>query len=368
MRTNFKVLAIIALALVAASCDKVAKPEGPKAPESFKVTLPDDLEELDLDYSNQSKTLDVVWETQEGASYKFVASLDETLVDTVCINLNNTGEDVLTHAQLDELLEQLGVKAYRRGEVFWAIEGNIQGLTTMSETRSMRLFRFYGPFTDARDGEVYRVCRVVNKESGDYMVWLADNIRATKYSDGTAIAATEMKFNVDAADASDKDKEWNRLRGGYYTWAATVRDVTAAESGQKVQGIAPDGWHIATRDEWIFLLNSQEDETKPLLSLIDKTYWGENALAYNNKCGFNAVAAGYVWSVPNGDGIIENTQNANFWTSTMPVERDVIPWNPPASEFPNQACVYSFNFSEVGHSYYVYARDRGYSVRCVLDD
>ena len=34
-------------------------------------------------------------------------------------------------------------------------------------------------FTDPRDGEVYRVMRLVNK-SGEETIWMADNLRATK--------------------------------------------------------------------------------------------------------------------------------------------------------------------------------------------
>lgn len=61
-------------------------------------------------------------------------------------------------------------------------------------------------FTDPRDGEVYRVMRLVNKY-GEETIWMADNLRTTKYSDGTPVAEGSYRFSVPAADADDYHKE-----------------------------------------------------------------------------------------------------------------------------------------------------------------
>lgn len=362
--------ALMMLAAVSCGGDSNDDGGGQKGPAAFSVLLPDDLEEIELDYKNQAKELKFEWEATEGVAYKVLMSLSEDMTTPVSIDLDASGKDALTHAQLDKALQDLGVKAYREGEVYWTIEGTKGGESVVSDARSMKLLRFYGPFTDPRDGEVYRVCRTVDALTGEYMVWLADNIRAKKYADGTAIPADQMRFMENAADASDYQKEWNRLRGGYYSWNATVRDVTAAENDEKVQGIAPNGWHVATREEWIFLINSQTDNSQPSITLKDSQYWNPNSTKPgNNASGFNAVAGGYIWEIANQENLqLEPEDHAYFWTSTMPKDGDVIPWNPPVADFPTQACVYDFIANDVALAYYVYSRTRGMQVRCVLND
>ena len=108
----------------------------------------------------------------------------------------------------------------------------------------MDLFRFYKPFVDPRDNEEYRVCRVEDALTGDYAVWLADNMRATVYADGTAIGAEGVRFYGDNPDDGTMT-DMKDIYGGYYTWTAAVRDVASAESGTQVQGVCPD---CRTRD------------------------------------------------------------------------------------------------------------------------
>ncbi len=360
----------VTLALV--SCNKAEDPDSkqkePQGPSAFEVLLPDDLEDIELNYEKQDNTLAFEWEAKESLTYEAVFSLSEDLSYPVFIELNNTGKDVLTHAHLDEMLKILGVKEYHAAEVWWAIQAKDANGSVLSEIRTMKLLRFMAPFTDPRDNETYRVVRVVDPLTGDAAVWLADNLRAKKYSDGTAVESTQIRFSEPAEDADDYHKEWCRLRGAYYSWSAAVRETAQAAAGQKVQGIAPEGWHIATRDEWIFLINNQPDNTVPAASMRSKDYWVETMTAScNNSCGMNVVSAGYIWDISKDD-IIETETWASFWTSTEPKDGDVIPWTPDPANFPNQACVYSFGATDNGIAYYVYDKTRGFNVRCVLDE
>jgi len=365
-------LPIFAAMLAIVSCSKEngsGESGKPQAPKEFSVLLPDDLEDIELNYEQQDKTLKFEWDAVESQKYEVVFSLAQDLSSPVSVELKNTGKDALTHKQLDGVLEELGVKAYHAAEVFWAISASSEKGKTMSGVRSMQLLRFMAPFTDPRDGEVYRVVRVVDPLTGDAAVWLADNLRARKYTDGTAVDAANIRFSEPEDGADAYHKEWCRLRGAYYSWNAAVRNTQAAAAGEKVQGIAPAGWHIATREEWVFLINNQPDNNNPAASMRSKQYW-DAAMApeCNNSFGFNVVSTGYIWTITAGHDIIEGEKWASFWTSTEPKEGDEIPWNPSPADFPNQACVYSFSPSDNGIAYYVYAKDRGYNVRCVLDD
>lgn len=80
-----------------------------------------------------------------------------------------------------------------------------------SEIRSMKLFRFYKPFIDPRDNEEYRVCRVFDPISEDYAVWLADNLRATTYSDGTPLGENDVKFYTPQEGRRILDKSFRRV-------------------------------------------------------------------------------------------------------------------------------------------------------------
>lgn len=352
------------------SCDPKEEELEQKISE-INVILPDDLEIIELDYENPSKALDVEWQTEEGVSYEFVVSLNENMSNPSTIALSATGTDVLTHQQLDSIMADLGVGIYKKAELYWVIKGSKGKNSSTSSSRIMELWRFLNPFVDQRDGEIYRVCKVVDQLSGNYWIWMADNMRCKKYSDGTPLdLVNDVRFNPSLPSDSEHQKEWDRLRGGYYTWNAAVRNVTAAENGEKVQGIAPNGWHIATKQEWIDLLNLQEDNNQPGTFLKDGNYWAANSSNFGtNTSKFNMVSTGYIGNPIGRDNynVVEEETTTLFWSSTVPVEGDEIPWSPPAANFPNQAYTRAFRANDPGAALYVYDRLRGYSVRCVLD-
>jgi uncharacterized protein (TIGR02145 family) len=337
-----------------------------------KVSLPDNLEEFDLEYENPTKSLAVEWEIEEGLTYEFLVSLSVDMSSPASVTLNTSGKDALTHQQLDSIMAVLGVKIYKNAELYWVIKGYKDNNSVSSIPRSMKLWRFIYPFVDPRDGEVYRVCKVVDEMTGNYWIWMADNMRCKKYSDGTPLdLVSDVKFLPDSIDDSVHMKEWNRLRGGYYTWVATVRDVTAAESGNKVQGIAPVGWHIATIEDWRVLLSLQEDNSQPGTYLKDGNFWAANAQNFGtNTSGLNIVATGYFWdplSIREPKNILQVDQMTFFWASTVPKDGDVIPNNPPPADFPTKAYTRGFVANSPGVSFFIYNRLRGYNVRCVLD-
>ena len=359
--------AAVALCFCAMSCDK----NGSEGEEQQQVQIalysPDDLEEFDLDYDNQDKTLTFEWESDNpSASYSILFSLSESMDAAQAISVGaETSRDV-THLEFDNILADLGVGEYKGATLYWTIEGVTDGTTSRSEVRSMDLFRFYGPFTDKRDNEEYRVCRVEDHLTGDYAVWLADNMRASVYADGTAIGTEGVRFYGDNPDDGTMT-DMKDIYGGYYTWTAAVRDVSGAEAGTRVQGVCPDGWHMPTKDEWDFLINGCTDEDEPGTALKEASYWDPNASNVGqNLIGFNMAGAGYIWE-PLTNRIDDEGTNTYFWTATAPKEGDTYPWDPDPAQFPTQGVTYGFAASDYGAALYPYNRGRGFSVRCVLD-
>lgn len=349
-----------------------------KEPQASEITaiLPDDLEVIELDWANKTTELDFEWESaDESATYSIVFSLEDDLSSPYKVEAGKVLEYALTHEDLDEVLAELGVPAYRCADVYWAIESVNGDLTASSDVRSMNLFRLYRPFVDTVNEDEYKVCRVTNEMTGDYAVWMAENLRAVKYSDGTSIGA-DVRFYGDAVADNAGDAAMKNVYGGYYTWTGAVRGNTGAEVAPKVQGACPAGWHVASKSEWDFLINSLE-EGNPGGALKNASYWNQNATNGNkpvsDAIGFGLPAAGYIWQseaegqAPLANGVIEAGNFACYWTANAPVEGDVIPWNPPVADFPYQGTTYAFNANDFGAALYVYPRGRGYSVRCVLD-
>ncbi|RKY90404.1 MAG: hypothetical protein DRQ01_09240 [Ignavibacteriae bacterium] len=114
------------------------------------------------------------------------------------------------------------------------------------------LGNMHGTFTDHRDGNVYNTVRI-----GD-QVWMAENIKATRYEDGTPIPLVESKSEWLTLGNSDKAYCWynndalNRENyGGLYNWAAAMNgSASSIKNPSGVQGVCANGWHIPSDEEW----------------------------------------------------------------------------------------------------------------------
>ncbi len=359
MKKNLLKWALLpSLGLLAMACgggDDEGEPAGPAA---IALYAPDDLEDIELNYSNQSKNLAFEWQTSAETEYTLVMSLAQNLTNPEEVALGTSGTKNLTHAQLDEILGDLGVKPYRQGEVYWAVKGVSAAGTAYSSTRSMLLFRFYGPLTDARDNEVYRVCRTTDELSGDYAVWMADNMRATKYSDGTALVDVTDYYKFPTTGGTAAENTLNTLRGCIYAWPAVVRDMTAAAEGP-VQGICPAGWHVATKTDWEFLINTQPDNTQPTASLKDPAYWPavDGKAAITNFTKFNLVPSGHAW-MP-FSGIYSEDSYAFFWSGTPGTAANTAhSYAPRSTDHEIEQWPYPYTTGDA----------KGMAVRCVLDE
>ena len=370
-KSMFLVAAMAGMLFVACDEKTGGSGSGDSVASPVEVVLPDDMEEIDLDWANKTNTLEFEWECADAeAEYSIVFSLLDDLSSPYKLKVGvGEFETALTHEDLDNVMAELGVAPYRNADVYWAIEGVNGNLVSSSEVRSMMLFRFYKPFVDTVNEQEYKVCRVVNETTGEYAVWMAENLRSTKYSDGTEIGE-DVRF---IGDNVGEDATMKNIYGGYYTWTAAVRGTTGAEATPKVQGACPAGWHVASKPEWDFLINSAGDNPG---ALKNADYWvaeaTNNSKPVLNLFGFGLPGAGYIWQSAEGqsplvNSVIEAGKFACFWTANAPVEGDVFPWDPPVADYPYQGVTYAFNANDHGAALYPYVRGRGFSVRCVLD-
>ena len=195
------------------------------------------------------------------------------------------GKSSLTHEELQALLDKLSIKRWTSNSVYWNVKtddgrwvSRSSGVLNMTEM--MR-------FIDVRGDEkiTYRVVRIFYSDKTS-LVWLADNLRATKYADGTDIEANNFK-NTPASLGEGRVKAY----GVHYHY--DIRDK-----------IAPKGWRLPTIQEYKNLFAEAGTAEGQWNVLKDPEYYESvKGQAHLNDWKFNLCASGQ-WS---GDAITNHT-------------------------------------------------------------
>lgn len=167
--------------------------------------------------------------------------------------------------------------------------------------------------------------------------WMRENLRTTRYADGTPVPIDTAKYSdyEPYAYYPDHDKRNVAVYGYLYNWDAAMGKESPSDANPSgVQGICPDGWHLPSMPEFNDLelhVSSIDryvcDNEKSHIgkALADTSGWDDfssenphllhspgHDQASNNATGFSALPAGDVIGGP------ENYfhQSAYFWTST----------------------------------------------------
>lgn len=264
-----------------------------------------------LDYTHADEVLETVsWQCNaRGVTYAIEYSLQADMSDARVRPLTEDKSVGLTHSLLDDMLSDLG-GAYLTRTIYWRITSTINVKTTPSEIRSLELTGMMRPYTDMRDPdnpEVYQVVRI-----GDD-IWMAENLRAMVYSDGTPFTSVDEIYGNPAAKTYTDDLIGDAgIRGVYYSWPTALRDYDAATTAEdtRMQGVCPDGWHVSTMQEWNRVKSAANGSAARIKSSL---YWTGNT--GNNELGLNIVPAGKYWhgNVGNPDNAVDK---ASFWTTT----------------------------------------------------
>jgi uncharacterized protein (TIGR02145 family) len=203
-----------------------------------------------------------------------------------------------------------------------------------------------GTVTDI-DGNIYKTIKI-----GD-LWWMAENLKVTQYRTGEPIANisdTSWTNLVTSAYCNyNNDTNNGEVYGRLYNWFAVVDN----------KNIAPEGWHIATDEEWKQLeveLGMSEDEVDniewrgliaPKLREAGKEHWGEG-LDSNNESGFTAL--------PGGIRLEDNSDLFLSWLAFF--------WSPSAQQ--NKPLNRQLSYITNGVKRFIgEAPQSGMSVRCV---
>lgn len=223
------------------------------------------------------------------------------------------------------------------------------------------LYQLAEPVADI-DGNVYKTVKLGNQ------VWMAENLRTTRYADGapiplvTATSSAAVRYcpNNNSANVTDF--------GYLYSWYAVMKGSASSNANPSgVQGVCPDGWHVPSDAEWAELTNyvsrqsqyvcgSSTRKIAKALASGEGSGWASskgtchvgNDPSANNATGFSARPAGF----GNGSYYGSFGRNANFWSATQTDSYDA--YN----------CYLNYNGAYVYSSTHN-SKYSGFSVRCV---
>jgi len=193
------------------------------------------------------------------------------------------------------------------------------------------------------DGNVYKTVTIGTQ------VWMAENLKTTKYRNGDLIRTTSPA-TLDISGESTPKYQWAydgnesnvATYGRLYTWYA----VTDSRI------VCPTGWHLPSDGEWITLTTylGGESVAGGKLKEIGTTHWNSPNTGATNETGFTAFPSGY----RNHYGICYDIGNYGYWWSSTELS----------------ATSAYYRHMSYGNSY-VYrnylAKDYGFSVRCLRD-
>ncbi|MBO4481096.1 MAG: T9SS type A sorting domain-containing protein [Bacteroidales bacterium] len=160
--------------------------------------------------------------------------------------------------------------------------------------------------------------------------WMAENMRATHFVDGTEIALNEGSSAAHRFIAGDR-ADMIQTCGYLYDWNAVKYGIVDNPENGRLQGVCPTGWHVPTQAEWIqlfgYVRNREEyicggDDMNFAKALCANFGWSKpfqgmpcsvgTDLSTNNATGFTVVPAG----ITDGYRTREFAESARLWTAT----------------------------------------------------
>ena len=178
-------------------------------------------------------------------------------------------------------------------------------------------------------------------------VWTKKNLDVTTYRNGDPIPEvtdpTQWKnLKTGAWCYYNNDASNNATYGKLYNWYA-VNDP---------RGLAPEGFHIPTSDEWMLLINYLGGSTIAggKLKEIGTTNWNSPNKDATNSSGFTALGSG---NRIDFGSFTQFKNSASFWTSSV--------------FYDDFSFLYSMNYNTASANRNYPPKTYGIAVRCVAD-
>lgn len=192
------------------------------------------------------------------------------------------------------------------------------------------------------DGNVYELVRIGNQ------VWMASNLRTTKYRDGTVLPNitnnTEWFSLTSGAFCNyDNNASSSDIYGRLYNFFAIK------------ENICPSGWHVPNESEWMTLINFLGGEyvAGGKMKESGTIHWSSPNTGATNMSGFTGLPGSY----RNVYGEFSTTaylKNGYWWSST---EKDA-----------KDAFYFRLHYDNDDVSKIFLGKTNGFSIRCIQDE
>lgn len=199
----------------------------------------------------------------------------------------------------------------------------------------------YGSMTDV-EGNVYNTIDIGNQ------TWMAENLRTTKYNDGTNIPLV-----LD-------DSEWKYMKSPAYCWFENDKDSYSIDFGAlynwytiNTKKLCPTGWRVPSEEDWNKLILYAGGEDIAGGKLKATTHWRSPNIGATNETGFTALPMGIRYSGGYFHQIEYLGGGATWWSATELSQ--------------THAKLFHLNYSG---SHLFNNRDSkagGYAIRCIKD-
>ncbi len=168
-----------------------------------------------------------------------------------------------------------------------------------------------------------------------------ENLKTTKYNDGTPIA------NV------TDDQAWKELKTGAYSWYKNDSSAYKAKLGAfynwyavNTGKLCPTCWRVASDKEWRVMTNLLGGEMVAGMAMKTASGWSNNGNG-NNSSAFTAIPTGY----RSAKGPFSSQGVSGYW------------WSSSSTELNAWYCVL-FSKDATAYKYYG-TKESGFSVRCL---
>jgi uncharacterized protein (TIGR02145 family) len=195
------------------------------------------------------------------------------------------------------------------------------------------------------DGNIYNTIEIGNQ------LWMKENLKTSKYNDGTSITNITDNIVWKAGGAAycwynNDYSTYGTVYGALYNWYAVD---TISNNGKNV---CPIGWHVPTDNDWTILINylGGDSIAGGKMKEIGTTHWKSPNTGATNESGFTGLPGLY----RNGtDGLFIGNSVGTWWSST---EDDANHARNRYIWYPNAIAYMSYD-----------VKQNGLSIRCISD-
>jgi uncharacterized protein (TIGR02145 family) len=195
------------------------------------------------------------------------------------------------------------------------------------------------------DGNIYNTLTIGTQ------VWLAENLKTTKYNDGTPIPLVT------------DNTEWSNLTTPAYCWYDNDSSAYSETYGAlynwyvvETNNLCPTGWHVPSDAEWTTLATylGGVSVAGGKLKETGTTHWNSPNTGATNDYGFTALPGGYRYLSETDDSYSSINKEGRWWSTTVNITV-VDSW----------IRIITNNGSDLGR--YTSSKEYGFSVRCIKD-